>query len=115
MQKMLRRSRQRSKTEIISSILRSTHNRTGTRISQIMYETYIPYNQLKEYLTMMIQNKLILYVKEEKIFRITEYGIHALKLSDEMARLNTRSTNNEINGNYKYNVRVKLSGNYTDR
>ena len=49
-QKMQRRPRQRSKTEIISSILRSTGNCTGTRISQIMYETYIPHNQLKEYL-----------------------------------------------------------------
>jgi predicted transcriptional regulator len=84
---MLRRPRQRSKTEIISSILRSTHKRTGTKISQIMYETYIPYNQLKEYLTMMIQNKLIMYIKEEKIFKITEYGIHALKLYDEMDKL----------------------------
>ena len=50
-QKMQRRPRQRSKTEIISSILRSIGNRTGTRISQIMYETYIPHNQLKEYLS----------------------------------------------------------------
>jgi predicted transcriptional regulator len=83
---MLRRSRQRSKTEIILPMLRSTHNRTGTKISQIMYETYIPYNQLKEYLTMMIQNKLIMYIKE-KIFKITEYGIHALKLYDEMDKL----------------------------
>jgi predicted transcriptional regulator len=52
-----------------------------------MYETYIPYNQLKEYLTMMIQNNLIMYIKEEKIFKITEYGIHALKLYDEMDKL----------------------------
>jgi predicted transcriptional regulator len=66
-QKMQRRPRQRS--EIISSILRSTVNRMGTRISQIMYETYIPYNKLKEYLAMMIQNELIIYSKEEKTFR----------------------------------------------
>ena len=52
-----------------------------------MYETYIPHNKLKEYLTMMIQNKLIMYVKEEKIFEITEYGIHALDLYDEIDEL----------------------------
>ena len=86
MKKMLR-IRQRSKTELISSILRSTHNRTGTKISQILYETYIPYNQLKEYLTMLVQNKLIIYVKEEKIFKITEYGIQAPKLYGEMDKL----------------------------
>ena len=55
--------RQRSKSEITSFILRSVHNCTGTKVSQIQYETYIPYNQLKEYLTMMIQNKLIVIFK----------------------------------------------------
>ena len=93
---MPRRLRQRSKTEIISSILRSTHCRTGAKITQIQYETYISYGQLKEYLTIMIQNKLIIYFKEEKTFKITEYGMQALKLYGEMEklldynRLNTR-------------------------
>jgi hypothetical protein len=36
---------------------------------------------------MMVQNKLIIYVKEEKIFKITEYGIHVLKVYDEMDKL----------------------------
>jgi predicted transcriptional regulator len=89
---------QRSNSEKISSILRSTGNRTGTRISQIMYETYIPYNQLKEYLAMMIQNKLIAYVKEKKTFRITEYGMHVLKLYGEMDKLLVYNpTNNRLN------------------
>jgi len=83
----MQRQQQRSKTEIISSILRSTHNRTGTKISHIMYETYTPYNHLKEYLAMMIQNKLIVYIKEEKTFKITDYGLHVLKLYDEMDKL----------------------------
>jgi predicted transcriptional regulator len=52
-----------------------------------MYKTYIPYNQLKEYLTMMIQNELIIYIKEEKTFKITDYGMHFLKLYDEMDKL----------------------------
>ena len=59
----------------------------GTRIYRIMYETYIPYNQLKQYLTMMIQNELIVYSKEEKVFRITDYGMHVLKLYGEMDKL----------------------------
>ena len=36
---------------------------------------------------MMIQTKLIIYIKEEKTFKITEYGIHALKLYGEMDKL----------------------------
>jgi predicted transcriptional regulator len=78
---------QRSKSEKISDILRSVCNCTGTRKSQIMYETYIPYDQLKEYLTTMIQNELIIYIKEEKTFKITEYGMHVLVLYDEIDRL----------------------------
>jgi predicted transcriptional regulator len=78
---------QRSKSEKVSDILRSIRNRTGARISHIMYETCIPHNQLKEYLAMMIQNKLITYIKEEKTFRITDYGMHVIKLYDEMDKL----------------------------
>ena len=52
-----------------------------------MYETFIPYNQLKEYLVMMIQSEFIIYIKEEKTFRITEYGMHVLKLYNEMDKL----------------------------
>jgi predicted transcriptional regulator len=77
----------RSESEKISDILRSVRNRPGTRVTQIMFEICIPHNQLKEYLVMMIQNKLIVYSKEEKIFRITDYGMHVLKLYDEMDKL----------------------------
>ena len=84
---MPRRFTLRSRTEMISSILRSTSCRTGAKISQIQYETYISYNQLKAYLTMMIQTNLIVYIKEEKTFKITEYGMHALKLYGEMDKL----------------------------
>ena len=52
-----------------------------------MYKTFIPYNQLKEFLAMMIQHKLIIYIKDEKTFEITDYGMHVLKLYDEMDKL----------------------------
>jgi len=41
---------------------------------------------------MMIQTKLIIYIKEEKTFKITEYGIHALKLYGEMDKLLVSAT-----------------------
>jgi predicted transcriptional regulator len=78
---------QRSKSEKMSDILRSIRNCPSTRITQIMYETCIPHNQLKEYLTIMIQNRLIAYVKEKKIFRITDYGMNFLELHNEMDKL----------------------------
>ena len=72
---------------ILSSILRSTRSSTGAKITQIQYEAYLPYTQLKEYLIMMIQNKLITYVSDEKIFKITQDGIHVLSLYDEFDKL----------------------------
>jgi hypothetical protein len=36
---------------------------------------------------MMVQNKLIIYVKEEKIFKITKYGMYVLELYGEMDKL----------------------------
>jgi predicted transcriptional regulator len=77
----------RSESEKILDILRSIRNCPGTRITQIMFETCIPHNQLKGYLAIMIQNGLIVYVKEEKTFTITDYGMHILKLYDKMDKL----------------------------
>jgi hypothetical protein len=41
----------------------------------------------KDYLTLLIQNKLIEFVREEKMFRITDGGINALNIFDEMDKL----------------------------
>ena len=70
--------RQRSKTEIISSILRSIGNRTGAKISLIMYETYIPCNQLKR---VFDYNGLI---RTNYIYQ--RYGMHVVK-HEEMDKL----------------------------
>jgi hypothetical protein len=45
----------------------------------------------------MIQNGLIVYVKEKKTFKITEYGMHVLKLCGEMDKLLVYNpTNNRL-------------------
>jgi hypothetical protein len=36
---------------------------------------------------MMVQNNLIIYIKEDKIFKIMEYGMQALKLYGEIDKL----------------------------
>ena len=81
------RHRTRSKFEIIAFILKSTQGYTGATITQIQYETHVSYKQLKDYLTLLIQHKLIEFVREEKMFRITERGINALNIFDEMDKL----------------------------
>ena len=84
---MTRRLKYRSKLEVISSILKSTQTYRGATMSQIQYEVYISYKQLKDYLLLLIQHKLIEFAREEKMFRITDIGISALNKFDEMDEL----------------------------
>jgi predicted transcriptional regulator len=81
---MPRRLKHRSKVEILSS---TTQIYTGTTMARIQYEIYVSYKQLKDYLTLLVQYKLIEFVREEQIFRITESGINALNIFDEMNKL----------------------------
>jgi hypothetical protein len=47
-------------------------------------------------LALLVQHKLIEYVREEKKFRITENGINALNMFDEMNKLIAREAVNSI-------------------
>ena len=50
----------RNRTEIVSNILEATNG--GISKTKIMYKTYLSYNQLREYLSILIENNLIEYV-----------------------------------------------------
>jgi predicted transcriptional regulator len=56
-------------------------------MARIQYEAYVSYKKLKDYLMLLIQHKLIEFEREEKTFRITESGINALHVYDEMDKL----------------------------
>ena len=75
----------RSRTEIVAMILDSANG--GATKTKIMYSAYLSYNQLKEYLTILIENELIDYIDGNKIFRTTENGLNLLKIYNEMAEL----------------------------
>jgi predicted transcriptional regulator len=75
----------RSRTEIVAMILNSANG--GATKTKIMYNAYLSYNQLKEYLTMLIENELIEYISGNKIFKTTEKGLNLLKIHNEMAEL----------------------------
>jgi len=75
----------RSRTEIVALILDSANG--GATKTKIMYSAYLSYNQLKEYLTVLIENDLIEYLGGNKIFKSTEKGLNLLKIHNEMADL----------------------------
>ena len=80
----------RSRTEITAMIL-DTANKETTKI-RIMYNAYLSYNQLKEYLSILIENNLLEYFEGARTFKTTEKGLRFLKMHREMTELLQTST-----------------------
>ena len=58
----------RSRTEIVSMILEAANG--GATKTKIMYKAFLSYNQLKEYLSVLIENNLIEYLRELKLIKL---------------------------------------------
>ena len=82
----------RSRTEIVSMILDVANG--GATKTKIMYKVMITYNQLKNYLSVLIENNLIEYDDGTPIFKTTEKGLNLLKIHNEMAELLHITANN---------------------
>jgi len=75
----------RSRTEIVGNILEAANG--GTSKTKIMYTAFLSYVQLKEYLSILIENNLIEYLDGDNKFKTTEKGLNLLKIHKEMAEL----------------------------
>jgi predicted transcriptional regulator len=75
----------RSRTEIVATILDSANG--GATKTKMMYKAFLSYHQLKEYLTVLIENDLIEYLNGTQTFRTTEKGLNLLKIHNEMAEM----------------------------
>ena len=75
----------RSRTEIVSNILDAANG--GTTKTKIMYFTFLSYNQLNEYLSILIENNLVEYLDGNKTFKTTEKGLNYLNMYNEIRKL----------------------------
>ena len=75
----------RSRTEIVSMILEAANGVTTK--TKIMYKSMLSYNQLKEYLSILIRNNLLEYIEGTHQFKTTEKGLNFLKMHREMTEL----------------------------
>jgi predicted transcriptional regulator len=85
----------RSRTEIVSNILDAA-NGGATKI-KIMYTAFLSYNQLKDYLSILIENNLIEYLEGTREFKTTEKGLNLLKIHNEMTELLHTTIENDDN------------------
>ena len=84
----------RSRTEIVGSILEAANG--GVSKTKIMYIAFLSFGQLKEYLSILIENNLIEYLEGAQTYKTTEKGLNLLKIHNEMAEmLKTTSIKND--------------------
>ena len=72
----------RSRTDIVSQMLEAANG--GATKTKIMYKAYLSYAQLKEYLSMMVENDLLEYVEGDRLYKTTEKGMNYMKTYDQM-------------------------------
>ena len=80
----------RGRTEIVGNILDSANG--GATKTKIMYKAFLSYNQLKEYLSILIENNLLEYLDGTRTFKTTEKGLNFLKMNSEMGELLQQTT-----------------------
>jgi predicted transcriptional regulator len=75
----------RSSTEIIDSMLRSIGS--GSTKTQIMYRSYLSFSQLKEYLKLLEERRLIAVDSATKLYTLTEKGLQFMNAYDRIQEL----------------------------
>jgi predicted transcriptional regulator len=73
----------RSRNDIISEILKAANGGDATR-SKIMYQAFLNYNQMKDYLMVLTQNDLLSHDLNTRTFRTTEKGLRFLEAYNRM-------------------------------
>ena len=81
----------RSRTEIVAMILDAA-NEGGETKTKIMYFAFLSYNQLKEYLSVLVENNLIEYLEGANKYKTTEKGLFFLKMHNELEELLPQTT-----------------------
>ena len=80
----------RSRSEIIGLLLGAANGGGATK-TKLMYSAFISFNQLREYLSLMVGNGLIQYEEGMRTYRTTEKGMRLLHIQnkiDEVAPIN---------------------------
>ena len=76
----------RSRTEIVCNILDAA-NKGGATKTKIMYFAFLSYTQLHEYLSLLVENKLLEYRNGTQTYKTTEKGLNYIKMYREIGEL----------------------------
>ena len=72
----------RSRSDIVGLLLDAANGGGATK-AKLMYKSYLSFNQLREYLTLLVENGLIEY-ELGQTYRTTEKGMRLLHLQNKI-------------------------------
>ena len=76
----------RSRTDIVAKILQSASIKPISK-TRLMYSTYMAYESITPYIAMLIENELLNYDDQTRLFSTTEKGLRFLQLYNGMRQL----------------------------
>ena len=86
----------RDRTEIITLILTSASRMSGVLKTKIMYEAFMSFAQLKEYVALLLRNGLLEHDELKKTYKTTEKGLRLLELYDRLPKIvGSKKTNKD--------------------
>jgi predicted transcriptional regulator len=80
------KAKYRNRTEIIASVLEAAKG-TGASKTRIMFNAYLSYEQLNEYLDELLDKELLAYNLDTRTCRITPKGNKFLELYAELEKV----------------------------
>lgn len=74
----------RERTEIITFILKAANTEDGSSKAKIMYESFVSFSQLNEYLSLLLRNGLLECDRLKKTYKTNEKGLHLIALYNKL-------------------------------
>ena len=74
----------RDRTEIITLILASASRMNGVLKTRIMYEAFLSFSQVEEYIALLLRNSLLEHDNLKKTYKTTEKGLRLLELYNSL-------------------------------
>jgi len=74
----------RSRLDIIAMMLEAVGD--GSKKTKIMYEAYLSYRQMGEYLAFLLEKELIVHDSAREMYRLTDKGRTALSFITDLER-----------------------------
>ncbi len=75
----------RGRTEMLATMLEAAKGQATK--TKIMYSAFLSYNQLKDYLDILIENNLLECIEGTQTYKTTEKGLNFLKMNNEIGEL----------------------------